>query len=83
VKKKRLSKVQELIRNNSEIYLSKLVNSDQEVLVEGVSKKNEYELFGRTNTNKTVHFKAPKELIGKCVNLHISKANRNSLVGVL
>jgi len=83
VKKKRLSKVQELIRNNSEIYLSKLVNSNQEVLVEGVSKKNEYELFGRTNTNKTVHFKAPKELIGKCVNLHISKANRNSLVGVL
>ena len=82
-KKKRLSKIQELIRNNSEIYLSKLVNSDQQVLVEGVSKKNNTELYGRTNTNKTVHFKAPKSLIGKCVNLHISKANRSSLIGVL
>ena len=83
VKKKRLSKVQQLIRENSEIYLSRLVNSDQEVLVEGVSKKNNDELYGRTNTNKTVHFKAHKDLIGKCVNLHILKANRSSLVGAL
>ena len=82
-KKKRLSMVQELIRKNSEVYLSRLVNSDQEVLVEGTSKKNDNELFGRTNTNKIVHFKAPKNLIGKCVKLHISKANRSSLVGVL
>ncbi len=82
-KKKRLLRVQELIRKNSEVYLSRLVNSDQEVLVEGTSKKNDNELFGRTNTNKTVHFKAPKNLIGKCVKLHISKANRSSLVGVL
>ena len=82
-KKKRLLRVQELIRKNSEVYLSRLVNSDQEVLVEGTSKKNDNELFGRTNTNKTVHFKAPKDLIGKCVKLHISKANRSSLVGVL
>ncbi len=81
-KKKRLSKVQELIRNNSEMYLSRLVDSDQEVLVEGVSKKNNDELFGRTNTNKMVHFKAPKDLIGKCINLYISKANRSSLVGI-
>ena len=69
------------ISNPSEF--SRLVNSDQEVLVEGTSKKNDNELFGRTNTNKTVHFKAPKNLIGKCVKLHISKANRSSLVGVL
>ena len=82
-KKRRLLKVQELLRNNSEVYLSKLVNTDQQVLVEGVSKKNNDKLFGRTNTNKTVHFKASKNLIGKCVNLHITKANRSSLVGIL
>ncbi len=82
-KKIRLSKVQKLIRNNAKEYLSRLVNSDQEVLVEGISKKNDNELIGRTNTNKIVHFKASKDLIGKCINLHISKANRSSLVGVL
>ncbi len=82
-KKLRLLKVQNLIRRNSEIYLSRLVNTHQEVLVEGVSKKNSDEYYGKTLTNKLVHFKGSDEFIGKCVNLHISRANRSSLYGVL
>jgi tRNA-2-methylthio-N6-dimethylallyladenosine synthase len=50
--------------------------------VEGQSKKSG-ELFGRTLTNKIVHFKAPKSLVGKIIQLDIMSANRSSLIGRL
>tara|TARA_Y100000389_G_scaffold89468_1_gene85930 strand:- start:635 stop:1126 length:492 start_codon:yes stop_codon:yes gene_type:complete len=82
-KKHRLSKVQDLIRKNSEKYLSKLVNTKQQVLVEGKSKKIKGEIFGRTFTNKIVHFKASDKFLGKCVYVEILKANRSSLYGCI
>ena len=82
-KKVRLEKVQRLIRENSEKYLSKLVGTDQEVLVEGTSKSDKYKLFGRTLTNKIVNFKASEDLIGKCVSVHIKEAKRSSLDGTI
>ncbi len=80
-KKERLSKVQSLLRENSKKYLSQFVNTKQHVLVEGKSKKIEGELFGRTFTNKIVHFVASDELIGKSIEVEILKANRSSLYG--
>ena len=82
-KKNRLVKVQKLLRKNSEKYLSQLVDTKQEILVEGISKKNSNELFGRTFTNKIVHFEASDHLIGKCIQILITKANRSSLDGRL
>jgi tRNA-2-methylthio-N6-dimethylallyladenosine synthase len=81
IKKERLSVVQDIIRKNSKKYLEKLINTTQEVLVEGESKKKSGELFGRTFTNKIVHFKASRSLIGKTIQLDILSANRSSLIG--
>ena len=82
-KKKRLSLVQDLIRNNSEKYLSKLVGTSQEVLIEGTSKTDPMKLFGRTFTNKMVNFKGPIDLIGQIIDVKIIRSNRNSLDGAL
>ena len=81
IKKERLTTVQNLIRKNSKKYLERLINTRQEVLVEGKSKSKIGELCGRTFTNKIVHFKAPKSLIGKIIELDIISANRSSLSG--
>jgi tRNA-2-methylthio-N6-dimethylallyladenosine synthase len=81
IKKERLLVVQDIIRKNSKKYLEKLINTKQEVLVEGESKKKSGELFGRTFTNKIVHFKASRSLVGKTIELDILSANRSSLIG--
>jgi tRNA-2-methylthio-N6-dimethylallyladenosine synthase len=83
IKKERLLVVQDIIRKNSKKYLEKLINTKQEVLVEGESKKKSGELFGRTFTNKIVHFKASRSLVGKTIELDILSANRSSLIGRL
>jgi len=82
-KKKRLSLVQDLIRTNSEKYLSKLVGTSQQVLIEGTSKTDPMKLFGRTFTNKIVNFSGSTDLIGQIIDVKISGSNRNSLDGAL
>ena len=82
-KKIRLDKVQSLIRDNAQKYLSKLVGTTQQVLVEGVSKSSKSKMFGRTLTNKIVNFEAKQEMIGQFINIHITRANRSSLDGCL
>ena len=82
-KKKRLALVQDLIRTNSEKYLSKLVGTCQQVLIEGTSKTDPMKLFGRTFTNKIVNFSGSTDLIGQIIDVKISGSNRNSLDGAL
>ena len=82
-KKERLSKVQNLLRMNSQKYLLQLVNTTQHILVEGKSKKIDGELYGRTFTNKIVHFSGSDEFLGQNVEVEILKANRNSLYGCM
>ena len=82
-KKKRLSLVQDLIRTNSEKYLSKLVDTSQEVLIEGTSKTDPMKLIGRTFTNKIVNFRGSTDLIGQIIDVKIIGSNRNSLDGAL
>ena len=82
-KKKRLNMVQSLIRENSQKYLSRLVGTNQEVLIEGASKTDSRKLYGKTPTNKTVSFKGEQDLIGQLVDVNITKANRASLEGTL
>jgi tRNA-2-methylthio-N6-dimethylallyladenosine synthase len=55
----------------------------QEVLVEGISKQGEGQLFGRTDWNRIVNFSGPEELIGKLVPVRIDRVHRNSHLGDL
>ena len=52
-----------------------------EVLVEGNSKNDETKLTGRTRNGRLVNFTGCKELIGKLVDVKITKANSFSLIG--
>lgn len=52
-----------------------------EVLVEGNSKNDETKLTGRTRNGRLVNFEGCNELIGKLVNVKITKANSFSLIG--
>jgi tRNA-2-methylthio-N6-dimethylallyladenosine synthase len=58
-----------------------LESSKQELLVEGKSKNSENDLMGRTSSWRIVNFKGELELIGKLVDVKISKAYLHSLRG--
>ena len=54
------------------------------ILIEGNSKNNPSDLFGRTTQNKVVNIKnLQSEFIGQIVNVQIQEAYQNSLVGNL
>jgi len=80
-KKQRLYTLQNLINQQTEYWNKKLLNSTQSVLVEGVSKKNIMKLFGRTETNRIIHFTGSPNMIGKFINLNITDCHKNSLKG--
>lgn len=82
-KKKRLQRLQSLQKKHTLDANKRLLNTVQEVLVDGTSKKSEQDLMGRTECNKIVNFTAGPELIGKFVKLRISDAFQNSLRGKL
>jgi tRNA-2-methylthio-N6-dimethylallyladenosine synthase len=54
-----------------------------ELLVEGVSQRNDQRLMGRTRTNKVVHFEGSEDLKGQLVNVKIEAANPWALRGSL
>jgi tRNA-2-methylthio-N6-dimethylallyladenosine synthase len=55
----------------------------EELLVEGRSKNSESDMMGRTSSWKIVNFKGEADLIGKLVNVKITKAYIHSLRGKL
>jgi tRNA-2-methylthio-N6-dimethylallyladenosine synthase len=58
-------------------YLGRMV----EVLVEGKSERSDNRLAGRTRTNKIVNFEGDQSLVGKLVDVSITKANPWELRG--
>ena len=56
-------------------------NKAVEVLVEEISKNNPKMLTGRTRTNKLVHFKGNKDLIGKLINVKIDTTKTFTMEG--
>ena len=61
-----------------------MIGQTVQILVEGVSKRNQDRWFGRTTSNKTVVFTpAPDILIGELVNLVIEKTTSATLFGAL
>ena len=60
-----------------------LINTNQKVLVEGLSKTRNDILTGRTESFKTVNFKGDPKHIGEIVDVNITSANTFSLNGDL
>jgi tRNA-2-methylthio-N6-dimethylallyladenosine synthase len=82
IKEKRLAQVLDLQGKMTSRSNERLVNSVQEVLVDGLSKKGGT-LSGRTRGNKTVNINAPATLIGSLIHVKIIAAGMNSLTGQL
>lgn len=82
VKKKRLALVQKTIDELTEQISKAMIGSVQKVLVENKAKKGN-NLFGRTENMRNMHFKGEEFLIGQIVDVKITTARANSLVGEL
>ena len=83
VKKARLARLQARILQMAAQISADMVGSEQWVLVDGVSKKNDKEVCGRTENNRVVNFQAPHALIGRFAKVQITAAYKNSLRGRL
>lgn len=85
VKKQRLHRFQELINSMSEKFSNAMLDTEQVVLVEGLSKKSDQEVSGRTENNRVVNFSVPdgvlNNVIGKFARLKITDVYSNSLRG--
>ncbi|MEN6623191.1 MAG: tRNA (N6-isopentenyl adenosine(37)-C2)-methylthiotransferase MiaB [Smithella sp.] len=82
-KQRRLKFLQELQNKHMLEKNICLEGTQQSVLIEGRSKNSENDLTGRTSSWKIVNFKGEKELIGKLMNVKITKAYLHSLRGKL
>lgn len=81
VKKTRFEKLLSIQNVISKEINDRLLGSEVEVLVEGLSKNSIKTYTGRTNTNKIVNFKGNKDLIGKLVRVKVEKTQTWSLEG--
>ncbi|MDC0888562.1 tRNA (N6-isopentenyl adenosine(37)-C2)-methylthiotransferase MiaB [Candidatus Thioglobus sp.] len=82
VKKDRLARVQKTIDESTEVISKSMVGSVQKILVENKAKKSDG-MFGRTENMRNTHFAGDESLIGQIVNVKITAARGNSLVGKL
>jgi tRNA-2-methylthio-N6-dimethylallyladenosine synthase len=58
------------------------VGSVEDVLVDGASRRRDWELTGRTSGNTAVNFPGPKEWLGSIRRVRITEAAPNSLRAV-
>jgi len=80
-KRQRLKELQALQDHHTQEKNSSLEGTVQEVLVEGLSKNSEHDVMGRTRSWRIVNFKGGPELIGKMVNVEITRGFLHSLRG--
>ncbi|MGK0297083.1 MAG: tRNA-2-methylthio-N6-dimethylallyladenosine synthase [Gammaproteobacteria bacterium] len=83
IKKQRLKILQTRISQFSAEISQSMVGKTETILVEGISKKNNSELFGRTENNRIVNFPSGHDLIGEFTKVKITEALTNTLRGVL
>lgn len=81
VKKARLQKLNDLVKEISAKKMMEYEGQVVEVLVEGESKNNPEVLAGYTTKSKLVNFKGPKSAVGQIVKVKINKAKTWSLDG--
>lgn len=80
-KKQRLSILQNRIHQQSQQIGRRMVGSVQRILVEGPSRKNIMELYGRTENNRIVNFEGDHRSIGGFVDVEITEVHTNSIRG--
>lgn len=81
VKKERLQRLQQQLNRQAARYSRAMVGSRQRILVEGISKKDERQLSGRTENNRVVNFDGQPRLVGHFVDVEITEALSHSLRG--
>ena len=60
-----------------------IYRKNENVLIEGLSKRNSKELMGRTQNNRVVNFIGTNNLIGKIIPVLITDVKKHSLRGEL
>ncbi|MFN8252811.1 MAG: tRNA (N6-isopentenyl adenosine(37)-C2)-methylthiotransferase MiaB [Ferruginibacter sp.] len=81
VKKRRLQELVDLHREHSLESMQKEVGKTFKVLVEGTSKKNKAELFGRNDQNKVIVFPAEHYKPGDYVQVKVERCTAGTLIG--
>jgi tRNA-2-methylthio-N6-dimethylallyladenosine synthase len=81
VKKRRLQEMVDLHRIHSLESMKRDVGKTFKVLVEGVSKKNENEFYGRNDQNKVVVFPKSNYKKGDYVIVYIHDCTAGTLIG--
>mgnify|MGYP000001615564 CR=1 FL=1 len=81
VKKRRLQELIDLHRIHSLESMQKDVGKTFRVLIEGTSKKNEQELFGRNDQNKVIVFPREQYTKGGYVNVKVDRCTAGTLIG--
>ncbi len=81
VKLERLHRLQAQINQQCGKISQQMIGSIQRVLLEGVSKKNADEFYGRTDNNRVVNLTSSPEQVGCFVNVRITEARSHTLRG--
>src|SRR5699024_4147826 len=81
VKRQRLARLQERIKQFNRAYMQQMVGTTQRVLVERPSKRGRGQFAGRTDSNRWVNFDGHERLAGQFVDIMITEALDNSLRG--
>ncbi|MCB1621106.1 MAG: tRNA (N6-isopentenyl adenosine(37)-C2)-methylthiotransferase MiaB [Thiothrix sp.] len=80
-KKARLQRLQTRILEMAGAISASMVGTTQRILVEKPSKKDPQQMAGRTENNRVVNFDGHERLIGRFVDVEITRAYPNSLQG--
>lgn len=81
VKKERLKRLQDLIREQANTISQNMVGNTEWVLIDNVSRKNPQEISGRTENNRLVKLIGPKSYLGALIPVTITEAFVTSLRG--
>jgi tRNA-2-methylthio-N6-dimethylallyladenosine synthase len=83
VKLERLYRLQQALEASSRQIGAAMIGRTEPVLAEGLSKRDDNELAGRTSNSRIVNFRAAPDLIGRFVDVRIVEALPHSLRGEL
>jgi tRNA-2-methylthio-N6-dimethylallyladenosine synthase len=83
VKQARLERLQARVESHAQAISRAMVGTRQRVLVEGVSRRDPGEIFGRTGNNRVVNFPGHRRLIGGFAEVAITASLPHSLRGEL
>lgn len=77
----RLHRLQALVNEQADQIAQDMIGTEQLVLVERLSRRDDNEIMGRTENNRIVNFPGNARLIGQMVSVRITAALTNTLRG--